>query len=131
MQNSQDKILVDTSVWVESYRNPEAVLAKKLKKLLTEGRVITTGIIIAEILQGAKTVTDFDDLQKHLVTLPVLPEGPEEWISAGAKSHIARQEGFIVPISDCLIAAVAEKNNCKIFTGDKHFHHLKNVQFFK
>ena len=130
MLNLKSNVLVDTSVWIESYRKPKSKLTEILKELLQERRVVTAGIIIAEILQGTKTQKDFEDLKMHLVTLPVLPEGIEEWEAVGLKSHTARKEGCIVPLSDCLVAVLAEKNNCEIFTLDKHFNKLKGVVFF-
>jgi len=130
MQNSRNNILVDTSVWIEAYRKSSSNLAVDLKKLLEEYCVVTTGIIIAEVLQGAKTQNDFDSLRVHLVTLPILSEDIGDWEEAAHKSYMARKEGYLVPISDCLIATIAEKNNCKVFTIDKHFKVLKNVRIW-
>jgi predicted nucleic acid-binding protein len=51
-----DKILVDTSAWILSFRDSGSQKLKdNLRKALDTDRVVTTNIIILELLQGCRT----------------------------------------------------------------------------
>jgi len=47
-------VLVDTSVWIQYFNKLNSKPGKSVEGLLREGRVVGTGIVLTELLQGAK-----------------------------------------------------------------------------
>ncbi len=64
------KVLVDTSAWIVSFRRdgPQG-LKSFLRKALERDRVVTTPLIVLELLQGCKTQGGFDNLKIRLESL--------------------------------------------------------------
>ncbi len=121
------KIIVDTSVWIEYLRN-RPILAETLDRYLLAGKIFTVGPVIAELLQGAKTEKDYQALKSSIHGLPFIETSLENWIDAGSISFKLRRKGVTVPITDCVIAAVAIHQNASIMTYDRHFANIPNLK---
>lgn len=124
-------VIVDTSCWIEYFNRPESKEAMVVKTLLEEDRVVISGVIIAEILQGAREEKDFQLLKESLITLPFLQETPYIWEDVGRLSFEIRKKGLIIPLTDCLIAVLAKEENYSIFTLDSHFSHLPDIKLYR
>ncbi len=114
-------ILVDTSVWIEYFNKAESKTSNRLQQMLSDGKVCGAGIILTELLQGAKIEQEFEIILNNYTALPLLEENINTWISAGKISFTLRRKGIVIPTTDLLIAALALESNCKIFTLDQHF----------
>lgn len=64
-----DKILIDTSVWIDFFRGKSSTLIEKIAILLKSGRAVYTGIIALELLNGAKGQKELQVLQNLFNTL--------------------------------------------------------------
>ena len=126
-----ENVLVDTSVWIEYFNKPTSVMGQDIKKLIEEDRVATAGIIVAELLQGAKNEKEFEDLRESLFSLIFLQESYATWEDVGRLSFELRREGKMIPLSDCLIATLSKENHCLIYTLDAHFKRVKDLRFHK
>ncbi len=51
---SDGRVLVDTSVWVAFFRGGETELCDRLDALLDAGRVVLSGVVEMELLQGLR-----------------------------------------------------------------------------
>lgn len=122
------RILVDTSIWVEYFNRPESEYAQRLAEFLEMEAVCATGIILAELLQGAKADTEFELLRKNLKVLPLLKESEKTWEKVGKLSFELQRKGTVIPLTDCLIAVLAEENNCQVFTLDNHFTYVPQLE---
>jgi len=50
-----DKVIIDTSAWIESFRpQSEKTFINLVKDLILKGRILVPGIIKTEILRGTK-----------------------------------------------------------------------------
>ncbi len=123
------KIIVDSAVWIEYLRNKPSV-TEKLDQLLLAGTIVTVGPVIAELLQGAKTEKDYRLLENNFGGLPLLETKVEDWIKAGSISYELRKRGVAIPLTDCLIAAVAILNNALVMTYDIHFEYIPNLKLY-
>lgn len=121
------KIIVDTSVWIEYLKN-RPVLAEALDQHLLAGNIFTVGPVIAELLQGAKTEKDNRELKNSIEGLPFVEACLEDWKLAGGISFKLRRKGVTVPITDCVIAAVAIHRNASVMSYDRHFSHIPNLK---
>ena len=115
-----DRILVDTSAWIEFFRKKDPYY-KVILELIDTSKVCCLGIILAELLQGAKSQKELDVLKEFLHVFDFLPESTEMWRKAGELSYQLRQKGKSVGLSDCYISVVATANDATLLTLDKHF----------
>lgn len=120
-------IIVDTSVWVRSARHPTSVEAGELRRLLQSRRVVMVGVIMAELLQGTRNQVEFAQLQTRLAHLPYLEATKEAWARAGQMAFELRQRGKGIPLTDCLIAALALEHGHQVYTLDEHFQRVPNL----
>ena len=115
-----DRILVDTSAWIEFFRKKDPYY-KVILELIDTSKVCCLGIILAELLQVAKSQKELDVLKEFLHVFDFLPESTEMWRKAGELSYQLRQKGKSVGLSDCYISVVATANDATLLTLDKHF----------
>ena len=124
-------VLVDTSIWIEYFNKPDSNTGKSLENLLKKGRVFITGIILTELLQGAKIKKEFESILESMLALPFLETTLSTWIQSGRISFVLRKKGITIPITDLVIASLSIENNCKIFTLDLHFNKIPNINIFQ
>ena len=124
-------VLVDTSIWIEYFNKPESNTGKSLENLLKKGKVVIAGIILTELLQGAKIEREFESILESMSALPFLETTLNAWIQSGRISFLLRKKGITIPITDLVIASLSLENNCKIFTLDIHFSKIPNINIFK
>lgn len=119
------KALIDTSIWIEFFRKREPYYDIVLK-LLAEDKVCCAGIILAELMQGAKTEKELQVIKEFISVFEFLQETPAIWEKSGSLSFMLRQQGKTSGLSDCHIAVLAAENSVAIFTLDKHFDVIKD-----
>lgn len=118
------KVLVDTSVWIAFFRKSEPCHSTVLD-LLSKDLVCSAGIIVAELIQGAKFGKELSVLKDFKHTFAFLPESPSVWEKAGELSYNLRRKGITVGLADCFIAIAARESSVRLFTLDTHFERLK------
>jgi len=118
-----DRVLIDTSVWIEFFRCHEPYHGT-VAKLIDNEQVVCCGIILAELMQGAKSDKELAVLDDFLKVFTFIPETPELWAAAGKLSGTLRRKGITVGLSDCFIATAAASAKVQIVTLDSHFEAL-------
>ncbi|MGE5892702.1 MAG: PIN domain-containing protein [bacterium] len=113
-------MLVDTSVWIEFFRKREPYFSI-VTELMDNDEVCCVGIVLAELLQGSKSETEFNTIREFLHVFIFLPETADGWERAGELSFALSRKGKSVSLSDCYIAAAAKTHGVKLLTLDKHF----------
>ena len=121
------KIIVDTSVWIEYFKNNQRY-AGFIEENLYLDSIYMTGPVIAELIQGVKDDKEHLLLAKSINAIPYLECAFEDWVMAGEISFNLRKNGRIIPVTDALIAAVSIRNSAKIMTLDKHFINIPRVE---
>lgn len=89
-----DKILVDTSACIEFFRK-KAPYYETALELIDSSRICCTGIVLAELIQGAKSQKELDVLKEFLHVFDFLPDSTELWEKAGELSFLLRLKGKI------------------------------------
>ena len=117
---SDNLILVDTSVWIEYFQKKVDVV-ERVNALMDEGRVVCLGLIIAELIQGAKDDSGIEAFKDFLNVFPVIKEKDDTWEKAGRLSYRLRKKGKITGLADCYISTMAQENGMEIYTFDHHF----------
>ncbi len=120
-------VLIDTSCWIEYFNRPGEKIADRVRALVRDDRAALTGIILSELLQGARTIEEASELRLALEAPVFLESDRKVYVRAGELGFELRQQGITVPLTDCIIAAVAEADGASVLTLDGHFEHLARV----
>jgi predicted nucleic acid-binding protein len=118
-------ILVDSSVWIDYFRGVPSPEADRLDSLLGRELLVTGDLIVAEVLQGFQSETEFNKA-KRLMTgnfTVVSLVGPENAVQAARNYWILRANGVTVRKTiDTLIATYCIENNYALLFGDRDFN---------
>jgi len=118
-----DTILVDTSVWVNYFKDIETDACKFLSNNFTSIIIATCPTIVQEILQGIVTDADEQIINLYFDNLTRLTEDPYAMANEAAELYrTLRKKGITVrKPNDCLIAAYAIKNGIILLHDDRDF----------
>jgi predicted nucleic acid-binding protein len=125
-----ERVLVDTSVWVDFFRNRPASVSL-IRELAEDHRAVVCGTILQETLQGAKTEKELAFLRAQMSLWHFEAELPEDFTAAAGLYARLRWAGVTVPPADCLIAAVALRRDFVLCSPDAHFERMPNLKFHR
>jgi len=119
--------LVDSSVWIQFLRPSGAQKIKaRVRKILEREEAVTCGIVVVEILRGARTEKDFAVLRDSLCSLPAIPINREVIERASRWGFMLDRKGKQVPTTDLIIASCAHKN-ARLLHADRDFEVIASV----
>ncbi len=117
-----DKVIIDTSAWIESFRpQSDKTFIYLVKDLILKGRVLVPGIIKTELLRGTKNQKEYNKLNDLLKGLEYLPVSEVFWEKLSQFSFKLFRKGVTVPLTDTYIALLSIENDASILHRDKHF----------
>ena len=117
-----DKVIIDTSVWIESFKSSaDHSLHRLVKDLILSELVLLPGIIKTELLRGAKNKKEFTHLSQLLKGLSYLAVHEDFWQRLSEFSFQLFRKGIAVPLTDTYIALLCIENRASILHRDKHF----------
>ncbi|MBI4236344.1 MAG: PIN domain-containing protein [Chloroflexi bacterium] len=121
-------MIADTSVWVQYLRAPNSPEGREVEALLARRELRTTGVVLAEIIQGARSEDERKDLAESLDALPYLALDKAGWMKVGDMSRTLRRQGRPVPLTDLAVAVVALEHDLALFTLDQHFRRVPGLR---
>jgi predicted nucleic acid-binding protein len=124
---SAEKILVDTSIWIDYFQNPSSPISEDLDRILSEDIIHIPKIVIAELIQGAKSSKEIDVIEDFLEAFHIIDQKEDSWIKAGRLSYDLKKHGKTIHLLDCYIAIIAQEFGCKIFTLNRHFKDIQRI----
>ena len=116
-------ILVDTNIIIDFWNNATAASAK----IFSENDIALCGVIKTELLRGSKSVNDFAQIQTTLEDFYYLNFVENDWIALAKQFITLKKNGLVVPFQDAIIAFLAIKYDCEVWTNDKHFKLMQKV----
>jgi predicted nucleic acid-binding protein len=120
-------LLVDTSVWsLALRRDAEATEpeVQELKEALFGAEVVvTTGLVLQELLQGFSGAKAQTQIIERFGALPLLQPDRDDHIGAAALRNSCRQSGVQLGTIDALLAQLAIRHDLTLLTTDKDFTH--------
>ena len=122
-----NKILIDTSIWINYFRNKSDTFSRQVDNLLSQNQIYVPRIVIAELIQGAKSDREVAAVKEFLEAFHIIDQKEDAWIRAGELSYNLKKKGKRVNLTDCYITIIAEQCGCKIFTLDEHFREIIKV----
>ena len=116
-------ILVDTNVIIDFWDKP----TEEVKKVFEENEIAVCGVVKTELLRGSSSEEQFSLMENSLQDFRYLTFSENDWVTLATQFICLKQNGLVVPFQDVMIACLAIKNNCEVWTNDKHFRLMKDV----
>jgi predicted nucleic acid-binding protein len=120
-------IVVDTSVWVDFFRDSASWQVEHLAQLIADDDpVALTDIVLTEILQGLPGDREARRVERRLLAFDVLRlEGLDDFRRAASLYRQARTRGITIRRTlDCLIASVCVRDDAPLLHADADFDRL-------
>lgn len=116
-------ILVDSSVWIDFFNGAENSETDKLNEILGLEEIVMGDLILAEVLQGFKSDTDFKTAKNVLTSLTVHDLlGKELAIKSANNFRTLRKKGITIrKTADVIIATYCIENKIPLLFSDKDF----------
>lgn len=122
---SPEKVLIDTSVWIKYFRDKPTRVSKKVDEILSRQEVYVPKIVIAALIQGAKSEREISVIEDFVDAFNVIDQREDTWIKTGKLSFNLKKKGKTINLTNCYIAVIAKEYECQIFSLDEHF---KDIQ---
>ncbi len=120
-------LLVDTSVWSSALRrdqDADAPQVRALREALAGADiVVTTGLILQELLQGFVGPRAGKDIIERFTALPTLSPDRRDHIDAALLRNQCRRAGVQLGTIDALLAQLCIRHRLTLLTTDQDFVH--------
>ena len=128
-------LLADTNVFIKYWRalaesQIDEAAARELetyKRIMTVNEFVTCGVVRAELLHGATSEKNYQQMVGALNKVPSKDLEGADWNELGRQLYNYRSNGFTVPFTDAAIASIAMKYGIPVWANDKHFEMMKSV----
>ncbi|MGL6111492.1 MAG: type II toxin-antitoxin system VapC family toxin [Rubrivivax sp.] len=120
-------LLVDTSVWSLALRRDGVGDAPEVRALRValEGEeiVVTTGLVLQELLQGFAGPRARRDIIERFAALPLLGPDRQDHVDAAELRNGCRRAGVQLGTIDALLARLCIRHQLTLLTTDNDFVH--------
>ena len=118
-------LFVDTSVWSLAFRRDMASDAAEVRVLRhaleSDETIVTTGLILQELLQGFAGPRARKDIIDRFTALPLLTPDRQAHIDAAELRNRCRRAGVQIGTIDALLAQLCIRHELTLLTTDKDF----------
>jgi predicted nucleic acid-binding protein len=115
-------LLVDTSVWSLALRRDQVSAVPQVRALrdALEGEeiVVSTGLVLQELLQGFAGPRARKDIIERFAALPLLGPDRQDHIDAAELRNRCRRAGIQVGTIDALLAQLCIRHDLTLLTTD-------------
>ncbi|MCU0727268.1 MAG: PIN domain-containing protein [Planctomycetes bacterium] len=119
------KLFTDTCVWSLAFRRdrpPEVPEVAMLAHALEAGElIVTTGLVLQELLQGFRGPKAAREIRKRFSALPMLVPDLEDHVEAAELRNLCRRRGAQIGTIDALIAQMCIRHTLTLLTTDRDF----------
>ena len=123
-------VVVDSDVWIHYLHSPDSPTGSALQTLLDANQVVMVGVVLAEILQGARTEREYSTLLPRLDAVPYEETTKQSWAAVGQIAAQLRGSGRTIPLTDIAIAALAIEAGHELFSLDGHFARVPALRLY-
>jgi len=116
-------ILVDSSVWIDFFNGTACAETDKLNEILGLEEVVIGDLILAEVLQGFRSDTDYKAAKNVLMSLTVYDLlGKDMAVKSANNFRKLRKKGITIrKTADVIIATYCIENKIPLLFTDKDF----------
>ena len=120
-------LLVDTSVWSLALRRdvvgPQPEVRHLEQALLGAQAVVTTGLVLQELLQGFSGPKARAQIIDRFSSLPLVQPDRQDHVDAAALRATCRRAGVQIGTIDALLAQLCIRHHLTLLTTDQDFAH--------
>lgn len=120
-------LLVDTSVWSLALRRDAAATEPEVQHLrealLGADVVVTTGLVLQELLQGFSGARASAQIVERFSALPLVQPDREDHVAAAALRNTCRKAGIQIGTIDALLAQLCIRHDLLLLSTDNDFRH--------
>lgn len=122
-------ILVDTSVWIEIFRDKTGNIVKAFQKAIGAETYVISRFNQLELLQGARDQKEWELLENYLSAQYYLEASQNCWPEAARIYFELRRKGVTInsPV-DCCIAQIALEHGAFLLHRDKDFEKISRIR---
>jgi predicted nucleic acid-binding protein len=121
-------LFVDTSVWSLALRRAapsSAPEVRELRRAIEAGEeLVTTGIVLQELLQGFSGPRDRSQIIERFAALPLLLRDRRDHIEAAELRNACRRRGVQIGTIDALLAQLCVRYDLSLLTTDGDFRNI-------
>lgn len=118
-------LFVDTSVWSLALRkdaDPGLAEVQALRQALAgEEIVVTTGVVLQELLQGFAGPRAGPEIVERFAALPMIAPDRSDHVEAAALRNLFRRKGVQVGTIDALLMQLCIRHDMTMLTTDREF----------
>lgn len=118
-------LLVDTSVWSLALRRDARVevgqVAALIRAIERGDALLTTGLILQELLQGFTGPKAREQILEHFAALPLLVPDRDDYVAAADLRNGCRRSGVQVGTIDALLAQLCIRHALTLLSTDRDF----------
>lgn len=124
-------VFVDTSVWSLALRRDRPEPTPEVEFLadrLQQGQpVVTTGLVLQELLQGFHGARAREVILERFASLPMLVPDRAAHVDAADLRSSCRRRGIQVGTIDALLAALCTRHDLTMLTNDGDFDRMAEI----
>ncbi len=121
-------ILMDTSVWVEFFRQNSAYV-DEIRALLERQKVITIEPVFSELLYGVRNKKEKELIQSYWMVLPKIEFGTTSMLQAAEFANKQNYQQLGIGLMDAMIIKSVLDGNHVLWTLDKRITSRINKKF--
>ncbi len=121
-------ILMDTSVWVEFFRQNSAYV-DEIRALLERQKVITIEPVFSELLYGVRNKKEKELIQSYWMVLPRIEFGTTSMLQAAEFANKQNYQQLGIGLMDAMIIKSVLDGNHVLWTLDKRITSRINKKF--
>lgn len=121
-------VIIDSDILITAYnlrRSPEQA---EVRRLVETNEAATVGVVLAEVLRGARHETEFEEMSDELLAMHYVNAGRPAWLLASRILFDLKRAGNIIPMPDAIIAAEALLSDSEVYGHDEHFTRIQGLR---
>ena len=118
-------------IWAPFFSKPGSPEKIAVDQLLDTDRVALLGPILAEVLLGFRRKDQADWVASRLKLAHYVEAGWDDWRAAADLGRELVARGNKLPLTDLLVATVAERCHSWVYTSDPHFDFIADLKRFR
>jgi predicted nucleic acid-binding protein len=124
-------LFVDTSVWSLALRRDAPAEVPEVRVLADElargGALVTTGLVLQELLQGFNGPRARKQIIERFAALPLVVPDRRDHIEAADLRNACRRQGLQLGTIDALLGQLCLRHGLTMLTTDRDFHRAQRL----
>jgi predicted nucleic acid-binding protein len=120
-------LFVDTSVWSLALRRDDdsgaPEVARLREALLSQESIVTTGLVLQELLQGFRGPKARDAIVERFAALPLVVPDRDDHVAAAELRNTCRRKGIQIGTIDALLIQLCCRHELTMLSTDQDYDH--------